>query len=49
MAFEGWVEAAGDAASKAGVNATPTVLVDGQQVEGQTLAEIAEAMVGTGS
>lgn len=46
MAFEGWVEAAGDAASQAGVNSTPTVLVDGETVEGQTLAEIAEAMVG---
>ena len=46
MAFEGWVEAAGEAASKAGVNSTPTVLVDGEVVEGQTLADIAEAMVG---
>jgi protein-disulfide isomerase len=49
MTFEGWVTAAGDAASKAGVNSTPTVFVDGEKVEGQTLAEIAEAMVGTGS
>jgi len=49
MAFEGWVDAAGDAASKAGVNSTPTVFVDGEKVEGQTMAEIAEAMVGTGS
>jgi protein-disulfide isomerase len=49
MTFEGWVEAAGDAASKAGVNSTPTVLVDGEKVEGKTMAEIAEAMVGTGS
>jgi protein-disulfide isomerase len=46
MAFEGWVDAAGEAASKAGVNATPTVLVDGERVEGETMAEIAEAMVG---
>ena len=46
MAFEGWVDAAGDAASKAGINSTPTVLVDGEKVEGQTLNEIAEAMVG---
>ena len=49
MTFEGWVNAAGDAASKAGVNSTPTVFVDGEKVEGQTMAEIAEAMVGTGS
>ncbi|MBC2933170.1 thioredoxin domain-containing protein [Nocardioides sp. zg-1228] len=46
MAFEGWVDAAGEAASKAGIKSTPTVLVDGKKVEGQTLAEIAEAMVG---
>ena len=49
MTFEGWVNAAGDAASKAGINSTPTVFVDGEKVEGQTMAEIAEAMVGTGS
>ena len=49
MSFEGWVNAAGDAASKAGVNSTPTVFVDGEKVEGQTMAEIAEAMVGTES
>ncbi len=46
MAFEGWVDAAGEAASKAGINSTPSVLVDGQPVEGQTLADVAEAMVG---
>ena len=46
MAFEGWVEAAGDAASKAGINSTPTVLVDGEKVEGETLQEIAAKMVG---
>jgi predicted DsbA family dithiol-disulfide isomerase len=46
MTFEGWVEAAGDAASKADINATPTVLVDGEKVEGETLQEIAAAMVG---
>lgn len=46
MAFEGWVEAAGEAASQADVSSTPTVLVDGERVEGQTLAEIAAAMVG---
>ncbi|GAA5123693.1 hypothetical protein GCM10023339_44000 [Alloalcanivorax gelatiniphagus] len=46
MAFEGWVEAAGEAASDAGVNSTPTVLVDGEQVEGDTLQDIAAQMVG---
>jgi protein-disulfide isomerase len=48
MAFEGWVEAAGEAASQEGINATPTVLVDGEKVEGRTLADIATAMVGSG-
>lgn len=47
MAFEGWVDAAGEAASKEGVNSTPTVLVDGEKVEGQTMADIAAAMVGS--
>ena len=46
MAFEGWVDAANDAASQEGVNSTPSVFVDGELVEGQTLAEVAEAMVG---
>lgn len=46
MAFEGWVDAAGEAASKDGINSTPTVFVDGQKAEGQTLADIANAMVG---
>ena len=46
ISFEGWVEAAGDAASKAGINSTPTVLVDGEKVEGETLQEIAAKMVG---
>lgn len=46
MAFEGWVDAAGEAASKDGINSTPTVFVDGQKAEGQTLADIAKAMVG---
>ena len=48
MAFEGWVEAAGEAASKEGINSTPSVFVDGQKVEGETLADIAAAMVGSG-
>lgn len=47
MAFQGWVDAAGEAASKEGVNSTPTVLVDGLRVEGETLADMAAAMVGS--
>ncbi|WP_322919771.1 DsbA family protein [Nocardioides renjunii] len=47
MAFEGWVDAAGDAASDADVDSTPTVLIDGERVEGQTLDDIANAMVGS--
>ena len=39
--------AAGEAASKDGINSTPTVFIDGQKAEGQTLADIAEAMVGS--
>ena len=46
MAFEGWVDAANDAASREGVKSTPTVLVDGEVVEGETLQEIAAQMVG---
>jgi protein-disulfide isomerase len=48
LAFEGWVDAAGDAASDADVDSTPTVLVDGEKIEGEgiTIADIAEAMVG---
>lgn len=46
MAFEGWVDAANEAASQEGVNSTPSVFVDGQLVEGQSVAEVAEAMVG---
>lgn len=46
MTFEGWVDAAGEAASKAGINSTPSVFVDGEKVEGKTLADVAKAMVG---
>ena len=45
MAFEGWVDAANDAASKDGVGSTPSVFVDGQLQQGQ-IADIVEAMVG---
>ena len=48
MAFEGWVDAAGEAASKAGINSTPSVFVDGKKIEGEglTIADIAQRMVG---
>jgi len=46
MAFEGWVDAAGEAASKAKVNSTPTVLIDGEKATGTTIEEIAAQMVG---
>ena len=48
-ALQSWVDAANDAASQEGVNSTPSVFVDGELVEGQTLAEVAEAMVGPAS
>jgi len=47
MTFEGWVDAANDAASKEGVNSTPTVLIDGAPAAGQTIEEIAAEMVGS--
>ena len=48
MTFEGWVDAAGEAASKAGINSTPSVFVDGEKIEGEglTIADIAQRMVG---
>jgi protein-disulfide isomerase len=48
MAFEGWVDAAGEAASQAGINSTPSVFVDGEKIEGEglTIADIAQRMVG---
>jgi protein-disulfide isomerase len=46
MAFEGWVDAAGEAASKAKVNSTPTVLIDGEKVQGTSIEAIAAEMVG---
>ncbi|GAA1923329.1 DsbA family protein [Nocardioides hwasunensis] len=49
MAFEGWVDAAADAAGKADVTATPTVLIDGQRATGQTMQDLAnEILAGTG-
>ena len=42
--FAGWVRNATDAASKAGVNQTPTVLVNGQPVGGQTIGDMVGQM-----
>jgi protein-disulfide isomerase len=39
--FEGWVDNATGAASEAGVNGTPTVLLDGEPVPGSTIGEVA--------
>lgn len=40
LKFEPWVENATDAASKEGVASTPTVLVDGEQVDFETIDEL---------
>ena len=40
-AFEEWVDNATGAASEAGVNGTPTVLLDGEPVPGATIGEVA--------
>lgn len=47
MAFEGWVEAASEAASKDGIRSTPSVLVDGENIEFQTLDQLLAAMFGS--
>ena len=48
LAFEGWVDAANEAASQEGINSTPSVFVDGELVEGEglTVDDIAAAIVG---
>lgn len=45
MSFEQWVVNATDAASKAGVNSTPTVLLDGKPVQGQNIDDMAASLV----
>lgn len=45
-AFEGWVEAAGEAASKDGVSSTPSVFIDGERIEYEDLSEVATAILG---
>ncbi|MDN4172632.1 thioredoxin domain-containing protein [Nocardioides sp. SOB77] len=45
-AFAQWVQNATDAASRAGVSGTPTVLVDGEQfTDGDTVEELADNLV----
>jgi protein-disulfide isomerase len=46
LAYEGWVKNATDEFSKAGHTGTPTVLVDGEVVEAQTIQEMAQAILG---
>lgn len=46
LGFEGWVADGTDAASRAGIRSTPTVLVDGQQVTGQSIDAVARAVLG---
>lgn len=40
LEFEQWVENASDQASKDDINSTPTVLVDGERVEGTTIDDL---------
>lgn len=46
LAFEGWVADATDDASRSGITSTPTVLVNGRQVGGDTISEIANQVLG---
>ncbi len=48
LAFEDWVSGATQEATDAGVEATPTILVDGEPfTDGQTVEELAENLVST--
>jgi protein-disulfide isomerase len=42
--FEQWVQNATDASSKEGVNSTPTVLVDGEKMEFETIDQLVEGV-----
>ena len=47
LAFSGWVAEATEAASKAGVNATPTILLDGEPFDdGATIDELVTNLTG---
>ncbi len=43
-AFEGWVDAATDAMADNGYESTPSVVVDGERIEGQTIADVADQL-----
>ena len=45
LAFEQWVENATEQASKDGVNSTPTVMLDGEPVSGETLGARADNLL----
>lgn len=45
LGFEGWVADGTDASSRAGIRSTPTVLVDGQEVAGETTEAVARAIL----
>lgn len=47
LGFEGWVKNATEAASKAGVRQTPTVYVDGEQVDAPTMDGVVQAVLQT--
>ena len=42
--FEGWVDAATDAMADAGYDSTPSVVVDGERIEGDTIAAVADQL-----
>jgi len=43
-AFEGWVDAATDAMADNGYESTPSVVVDGERIEGQPIADVADQL-----
>lgn len=45
LGFEGWVADGTDAASREGLRSTPTVYVDGEQVPGDSLDAVAQAVL----
>jgi protein-disulfide isomerase len=45
LGFEGWIVDGSDAASKAGVRATPTVYVDGKEVTAETMDGVVQAVL----
>lgn len=47
LGFEGWVADGTDAASQAGINQTPTVYVDGEQVTSQTMDGVVRTILQT--